>query len=115
MKPYDISRDLQELSCSVRNAKDRWVDLRLSGGKLTLSCEDFGPSCRLMSGKDSYEFCHSFSEAATEALVRSLREEYGTEKEFSVLFRELFGADDGLLLLDRFCSSHGIAYATICL
>ncbi|MBQ3199393.1 MAG: bifunctional (p)ppGpp synthetase/guanosine-3',5'-bis(diphosphate) 3'-pyrophosphohydrolase [Firmicutes bacterium] len=102
--------DISNASYSVYGSIRRCIDFRISDGKLTVACEDFGPECQNMTGNNMYEFFYQLDEDNTLRLLTGLRIEYGLETDLIDLLKEAFGSDDGTTLFTNFCKKNRIKY-----
>lgn len=100
--------DIADSSYNVYASKRRSIEFRLSGSKLTLACEDYGPESSVMSGDDEYEFYYELDEASTHRFFVRLRIEYGLETDLAVLLKGVFGTDDGTTRFTDFCMRNSI-------
>lgn len=105
--------DITDASYSVYYSKRRFIDFRISGNKLILACQDFGPECRSMTGDDEYEFFYEMDEDNTHRFLARLRIEYGLEDELIDLLKKAFGSDDGTTLFTEFCKRNHIKHRLI--
>lgn len=77
-------------------------------GELTFIGEDSGEACRIISGRDDYEFSYHLDADSTRRLIAQLRLQHGLRLRFGTILRKAFGSDDGSVRFSEFCESIGI-------
>ena len=100
--------DIADSTYNVYASKRRSIEFRLSMGKLTLACEDYGPEASVMSGDEEYEFYYELDEDSTHRFFARLRIEYGLETDLELLLTDVFGTDDGTTTFTDFCMKNCI-------
>ena len=108
-------RDMQNAEFSLYISKRRCLDLFIQNRSLTLHCEDFGPECEVMSGKDTYEFYYQLTEDGTHRFLTQLRMETDSNTPLGELLKLHFGEDNGPRRFEAFCERNLIEYQRFCL
>lgn len=78
----------------------------LTDGKLTLTCQDFGPVVEEIWGDDDYEYWYLFDRKETAKLIKALHGE--SDPEGALL--KHFSGEGGCGKLTDFCDKRGITY-----
>lgn len=108
-------RDLQDAQYFLYSSNRRCFDIHIAESELVLHCEDFGPECEIMTGKDEYEFYYRLNEDATHRFLARLRIETDLNVQLDELLKLHFGEDNGPRKFEEFCDRNLIEYQRFCL
>lgn len=108
-----VERDLHRLELVLVSDKKRRVELKIQGGKLTLSGEEWGLGCESINGKDEYEHHVFLDEDNTKRLLVQLRMEYGTEIPRTEMIKEAFGTKKPSSKLMEYCKKRAVEYSFV--
>ena len=106
MHEKDCSDGEYDLFVSTR----RSFSIEIKNGKLTLYCDDFGPECEMINGKDGYEFWYKLNRDNTQRFLARFRLVYGFEGSIGELLKKVFGEDNGPMMFRSFCHENIVEY-----
>ena len=103
-------QDMQTGTYCVFDTPTRWINLKITGDSIVLECEDFGPGCEIISGRDGYEFSYTLKGDDAHRFLVQFRIAHGIEAPLEDLLKKEFGCDNGTVLFEQFCKKHKLDY-----
>lgn len=86
------------------------LSVRIREGELTFIGEDTGEACRMINGKDEYEFRYHLNAENTRRLIVNLRLRYSLRYKSGTVLKDAFGTEDGSIKFKEFCDSLGVNF-----
>lgn len=109
------SRDMEDACYPLFASGRRAFDICIRDRELVLHCEDLGPECEVMTGRNDYEFFVRLPEEDTHRFLVRLRLETDLDAPLSELLKKHFGEDDGPQKFEAFCTRSQIEFQRFCL
>jgi len=105
-----IDQDLKNAKYVLNNKKDRFAEIVMESGCMTLNGEDHAAACQTISGKDEYEYHVTLGAESTKEVVALLRMKYSLELNLDDILVREFGAEIPSSKLMDFCEKNNVSY-----
>ena len=108
-------RDMEDARYPLFASGRRAFDICITDRELVLHCEDLGPECEVMTGRNDYEFFIRLPEEDTHRFLVRLRLNTDLDTPLGELLKNHFGEDDGPQKFEAFCTRSKIEFQRFCL
>ena len=104
-----VAGDMADADYELYTSPSRSIFVRIQNGELTFVGEDTGEACRMINGKDEYEFRYHLDAENARRLIVNLRLHYSLRYKTGTVLKDAFGSDDGSVKFKEYCEAIGVS------